>query len=215
MVQVTTDSAMKDNDQYLETFERFEAQAKQPSWIYPLRKAGMARFAELGFPTLQQEDWRFTNVAPIAKLPFKPVFQASPASLTPEAIAEFTFGSLAATRLVFVNGHHVPELSSVPGPQPTGVIVGSLATALAGDSGLIKEHLARYQQGEDNPFVALNAAFFQDGGLVYVPAGKSLDAPVHLLFISTGDEPGAASHSRNLIIAEKGSQATVLESYVS
>ena len=206
---------MNDTDPYLETFDRFEAQAKQPPWVFPLRKAGIARFAELGFPTLQQEDWRFTNVAPIAKLPFKPIFQASPDGLTPEAIAELTFGRLAATRLVFVNGHHVPGLSSAPGPQPTGAIVGSLAAALAGDSGLIKENLARYQQGEDNPFVALNAAFFQDGGLVYVPAGKSLDAPVHLLFISTGNEAGAISHPRNLIIAEKGSQATVLESYVS
>ena len=36
----------------------------------PLRKAGMASFAELGFPKLSDEDWRFTNVAPIAKLPF-------------------------------------------------------------------------------------------------------------------------------------------------
>ena len=40
-------------------------------------------------------------------------------------------------------------------------------------------------------------------------------APVHLLFISTAKEAGATSHPRNLIIAEKGSQVTVLESYVS
>ena len=215
MVQLTASPAMKETDPYLETFERFEEQAKQPAWVFPLRKAGIARFAELGFPTLQQEDWRFTNVAPIAKLPFNPVFQVSPASLPREAIAEFTFGRLVASRLVFVNGHYVAELSSSPEPQPQGVIVSSLAAALAGDSGLIKEHLARYPQGEDNPFVALNAAFFQDGGLVYVPAGKRLEAPVHLLFISTAKEAGATSHPRNLIIAEKGSQVTVLESYVS
>ena len=46
-------------------------------WLFPLRKAGLARFAELGFPTLRHEDWRFTNVAPIAKLPFKPIFDAT------------------------------------------------------------------------------------------------------------------------------------------
>ena len=85
------DPAMKETDPYLETFERFEAQAKQPAWVFPLRKAGIARFAELGFPTLQQEDWRFTNVAPIAKLPFKPVFQVSRDSLTPEAVADVHF----------------------------------------------------------------------------------------------------------------------------
>jgi len=214
MVQLTAIPAMKETDQYQETFERFEAQAKQPAWIFPLRKAGMARFAELGFPTLQQEDWRFTNVAPIAKLPFRPVFQVPRDGLTPEAVAGFTFGKLAVNRLVFVDGHYAAELSS-PGPQPPGVVVSSLAAALAGGLGPIKEHLADQAQGEDNPFAALNAAFFQDGGFIYVPAGKRLDAPVHLLFISTAKEAGATAHPRNLIIAEKASQATVLESYVS
>ena len=205
---------MKETDQYLKAFERFEAQAKQPAWVFPLRKAGIARFAELGFPTLQQEDWRFTNVEPIGKLPFRPVFQVSRDGLTPEAVAAFAFGKLAARRLVFVNGHYAAELSS-PGPQAQGVIVGSLAAALAGELGPIKEHLGHYAQGENNPFTALNTAFFQDGGYVYVPAGQRLEAPVQLLFISTATEAGAASHPRNLILAEKGSEVTVLESYVS
>ena len=215
MVQLMANPALKETDSYLETFERFEPQAKQPAWVFPLRKAGIARFAELGFPTLDQEDWRFTNVAPIAKLPFKPVLEVSRNSLTREALAEFTFGKLAASRLVFVNGHYAAELSSSPGPQPEGVIVGSLAAALAGDGGLVKEYLARYPQGEENAFAALNAAFFQDGGFIYVPAGKRVEAPVHLLFISTAKEAGATAHPRNLIIAEKGSQVTVLESYAS
>ena len=64
-------------DAYLENFSHFEREAKQPAWMLPFRKGGLARFAELGFPTLQHEDWRFTNVAPIAKLPFKPVFEAN------------------------------------------------------------------------------------------------------------------------------------------
>ncbi len=208
-------SAMKETDPYVETFERFEARGKQPPWVFLLRKAGITRFAELGFPTLQQEDWRFTNVAPIAKLPFKPVLEVASNSLTPEAIAGFTFGRLAASRLVFVNGHYVAELSSSPGPQPQGVVVSSLAAALAGGSGLLKEHLARHPQGEDNPFAALNAAFFQDGGLVYVPAGKRLEAPVHLLFITTAKEAGATAQPRNVIIADEASQVKVFESYVS
>jgi Fe-S cluster assembly protein SufD len=215
MVQLMATPATKETDSYLETFERFEEQAKRPAWVFPLRKAGITRFAELGFPTLQQEDWRFTNVAPIAQLPFKPVFQMSRNSLTRAALAELTFGKLAASRLVFVNGHYAAELSSSPGTQPQGVIVSSLAAALAGDSGLVKEHLGRYAQGEEDPFVALNAAFFQDGGFVYVPAGRRVEAPVHLLFISTTKEAGATAHPRNLIIAEKGSQVTLLESYVS
>jgi Fe-S cluster assembly protein SufD len=214
MVQLMVSPTKKETDQYLETFERFEAQAKQPAWVFPLRKAGIARFAEMGFPTLQQEDWRFTNVAPIASLPFKPMLEASPDGLSREAVAEFTFGKLAASRLVFVNGHYAAGLSS-PGELPAGVIVGSLAEALATDSPLVKDHLAHYAQGQDNPFAALNAAFFRDGGFVYVPAGRQLEVPVHLLFVSTSRDAGATSQPRNLIVAERASQFTVLESYVS
>ena len=74
MIEIATTEAMKQTDPYLEQFERWiEPSAGQhPAWLYPLRKAGLARFAELGFPTLRDEDWRFTNIAPIAKMPFKP-----------------------------------------------------------------------------------------------------------------------------------------------
>ncbi len=212
MVEARANAAMNETEQYLKTFEVFETQARQPAWMYPLRKSGIARFAELGFPTVQQEDWRFTNVAPIARLPFKPVFQLARDGLTRETIGGLTLGKMAASRLVFVDGHYAADLSS-PGSQPDGVIVGSLAAALAGDTGLIKQHLGHYAQGEDNAFTALNAAFFQDGGFIYVPAGRRLEVPVHLLFISTANEAGAAFNPRNLIVAEEASQVTVLESY--
>jgi len=205
---------MRETDPHLQKFERMERDAHHPSWVYPLRKAGMARFAELGFPTVQQEDWRFTNVAPIAKLPLEPVLQAARERPGPDAVAAFTFGRLAASRLVFVNGQYAADLSS-PGLHQQGVVVCNLAAALVGDTGLIEKHLGRHAQDEHNPFTALNTAFFQDGGFIFVPAGRSVDKPIHLLFITTAREAGAASHPRNLIIAEAGSRATVLESYAS
>src|SRR5438552_10387112 len=114
MVQAKENAVMKQTDPHLEKFERFEKEAKQPPWVFPLRKAGIARFAELGFPTVQQEDWRFTNVSPIARLPFKPVFQPSRNGLTAESISKLVWGNLPATRLVLVNGHYVRVLSSSP-----------------------------------------------------------------------------------------------------
>src|SRR6266481_4347347 len=143
MVETEEQAAMKETEPHQRKFEWFEKHAQKPAWIFPLRKAGLARFAELGFPTLQQEDWRFTNVAPIAKLPFKPVFEATRNGLTPETISQFTFSRVTGTRLVFVNGHYLAELSS-PGPAMPGLVAGSLAAALARDPGLIESHLARY-----------------------------------------------------------------------
>lgn len=205
---------MKETEPYLQKFARFENEPKQPSWLFPLRKAGIARFAELGFPTINDEDWRFTNVAPIAKLPFHPSFEPSRDGLEPESITHFTFSSLPGTRLVFVNGHYVADLSAISKPQP-GVKISSLAAALGTEPNLLEKHLARYAHGQDNAFTSLNTAFFQDGAFIHVAAGKIVEAPIHLLFISTGKETGATSHPRNLIVAEKAAQVTVLESYIS
>src|SRR5438132_2212017 len=137
--------AARNTDPYLVKFERFEKEAKHPPWLFPLRKAGLARFAELGFPTVNDEDWRFTNVAPIAKLPFKPVFQAARDGVTEAAVRKFSFGTLPANRFVFVDGHYAADLSA-PGKEAHGIIVMNLAAALDLHSPLIEKHLGRHAQ---------------------------------------------------------------------
>lgn len=204
----------KDTGPYWSKFERLEKLAQEPTWVTAARKTAMARFAELGFPTLKDEDWRFTNVAPIAKLPFRPALELAQHGLTPDTLTRYAFAGLRGTRLVFVNGHFSPELSSLA-PQPEGVKISSLKQALLSDAALVEEHLFRHARTDDSAFAALNTAFFQDGALIFVPADKAVTQPVHLLFVSTGKENGAAAHPRNLIVAERGSQVTVIESYVS
>jgi Fe-S cluster assembly protein SufD len=214
MVQAKENAATQDLAPQLEKFEWFEGHARQPAWVFPLRKAGMARFAELGYPTLRDEDWRFTNVAPIAKLPFRPALEAGTHEVTAADVADLVFGKIPARRLVFLNGHYAPHLSA-PGPEQAGVVVTSLAAALARDAGLIERQLAAQGPGSNDAFSALNTAFFRDGAFIHLREGRALPEPIHLLFISTAKEPGTAIHPRNLIVAEKGSRLTVLESYVS
>lgn len=205
---------MRASDPYLarfeDTFER-EGAARGPAWLYPIRKAGISRFAEMGLPTPQHEDWRFTNVAPIGRLPFKPLLAPTESSIKLE---QFHFTNLPSNRLVFVNGHYSARLSSVL-PQESGVQIASLAEALRNDGALLQKYLGRFAKTDENGFVALNTAFFTDGAFIYVPAGKSVREAVHLIFIATTGEAGAAIHPRNLIIAEPNSKLTMIESYVS
>src|SRR5678815_6107342 len=91
MTTMQTTLAAKQTEPYVKAFERFEQAdgRRQPSWLFPLRKAGIARFAELGFPTLKHEDWRFTNVAPLAKLPFRPIVEPDLRGVTTETLGKF------------------------------------------------------------------------------------------------------------------------------
>ncbi len=198
---------------FLENFSRFES-ALQPSWLLPLRRAGIARFAELGFPTLQDEDWRFTNVAPLARLPLQPATEPANDAAAHAALEKFIFAHLPGARLVFVNGQYSMALSSVHG-LPDGVRVSNLTAALVADSEFLKRQFGLYAPANNNAFAALNQAFFTDGGFVQVPAGISVAEPIQFIFISTARQGGETIQPRNLIVTGANSKATVIESYLS
>lgn len=205
----------QETNRYLEAFAQFEKATAGDggAWLCPIRRAAIARFADLGFPTLRDEDWRFTNVAPIAGTAFR--LAGEGASMPePGALAPFTFAGIACHRLVFVNGRYVPGLS-VPGSLPAGVKVASLAEALRADRGLLEPHLTRYADYHHDAFSALNTAFLADGAFVRIPRGRVLEAPIHLLYVSTGVEAPLMTHPRNLLVADEDSQATIVEDYVS
>lgn len=203
-------------ESHLETFARFEegAAGSDLGWLRSIRRSAMARFSALGFPTTHDEDWRFTNVAPIAETPFG-LARDGGIELTSPELDRLRVPGFASIRLVFVNGRYEPRLSR-QGPLPAGVKVGSLADELAADPGPLEEHLARYADYQHDSFSALNTAFIKDGALVRIPRRTVLSEPIYLLYISA---PGAAApavtHPRNLIVAGDETQATVVEDYVS
>jgi Fe-S cluster assembly protein SufD len=183
-----------------------------PAWLKPKRQAALACAARLGFPTAQDEEWRFTRITPLLHLPLHP---AKPLArrLAAGEIAPFTFG-LDACRLVFVDGYFCADLSSPPAPGGDLQAL-SLRAALAGNAPELERYLTDIADDETMVFTALNTAFFQDGALVCAAPGKVIAQPVHLLFISTAGEAGATAHVRNLIVAGAGSEMKILETYVS
>jgi Fe-S cluster assembly protein SufD len=193
-------------------FARFHAdlESQTPPWLTGLRKDAFRRFEDLGFPTTRQEEWRFTNVKRIAETEF--ALAEIPAPLSRETVAPFVLDE-DYLRLVFVNGHYVSDLSAT-GATPRGVVISSLSAALADHPALIEDHLGQLASDENACFAALNSAFVREGGFVHLPRGAVVERPIHLLFISTGNGSPTVSHPRNLIIAERDTQVSIIESYV-
>lgn len=216
MTQTLNKPIAAEADSRLAAFDRLEAvfAKQQPAWLFPLRKAGISQFAELGFPTLHDEDWRFTNVAPAAKLPFLPMTEPAASTVTIADLKQFPFSDQPGSRLVFVDGHYAASLSQLT-ELPAGVKVASLKQALSTDSALIEKHLTRYSSGETNALTALNTAFFTDGLFVHVPKNAVVEQPVQVIYLSTATETGSTTHVRNLIIADANAKITLIESYVS
>lgn len=207
-------------DTWLAAFDRSVRRpgGAAPEWLVALRREAMTRFSETGFPTTRDEDWRRTSVAPIARTAFLPAVEAAPVTAPTEARIERLAPSAGARRLVFLDGRLVPELSRTAALPPGVTFTGLAAVLAAGNmDDLIRTHLGRYAiaaEGRSGAFTRLNTALFADGALLHLPEGIILEGPVHLIFVATGRQGAAVvSHPRVLIVMDRGSQATVVETY--
>ncbi len=199
-------------DVFRSRYEALAHAADAPGWLGGLRREGFSRFAERGFPGPREEAWRHTNVAPIARTSFT---LPEPGRAVPaDRLRQLDFGgAFTGCELVFVDGRFVPALSSPAGAE--GVRLGSLADALRDDPERLHPHLARLAPPDQtDPFRGLNTALLEDGGFVELAPDVAPTAPIHLVFISTG-QAGAptVTHPRTLILAGRGCHATVVETY--
>ncbi|MDH3252267.1 MAG: Fe-S cluster assembly protein SufD [Ignavibacteria bacterium] len=208
----TPEQTMK---RYLSHFEVFEKSlnGESRSAVHDLRRKAIARFGKTGFPTTRDEEWRFTNVAPIAKMSFVQVVGSDRHGISRKDLEQFLLPDLSAHRMVLVNGRFSRELSSA-GTLPKGVTIDSLANVLTVDQQLAARHLGRYATVESNPFVALGTAFLHDGVFIHVPDNTMLEHPVQVLFVSTGGAEPFVVHPRNLVLVGKQARLSVVESFV-
>lgn len=195
----------------LRTLEKREA-SNIPSELASLRRTAFSRFAELGFPTPREEEWKYTNVSPILKNRFEFAIGQPANGLTAEEIHSFRLSGLAGAQLVFVNGLFSRKLSHT-GELPSGVKAGSLSEILAHDPALVRSSLGRFASFDRNGFTALNTAFIQDGAFLHLARNSSYEMPIHLAFITHSPAGPLLSQPRNLIVLEPGSRAAVIESY--
>jgi Fe-S cluster assembly protein SufD len=182
-----------------------------PRWLQDLRDRGAARFAALGFPTVRDEEWRFTNISPIANTEFVAATEA--AAVTSHSLRGVVYSD-ACNRIVVVNGRFSAQLSGVHG-LANGVRVGSLAAAVSEHADVVPRYLGQLADFGTKAFTALNTALAVDGVYVYIPDGVVLDQPIHLLFVTTSRDPQPImSNVRTLVVVGDRAQARIVETYV-
>ncbi|MDD5218292.1 MAG: Fe-S cluster assembly protein SufD [Candidatus Omnitrophica bacterium] len=205
-----------DKKNYEDAFKIFESVSEREtaSWFREHKAAAISRVAQLDFPTRKNEDWKYTDVSPIVantyRFPLKPAINDLPFA----RIEPFLFGQSDWPRLVFINGVFSGQLSQTAG-LPSGVKVCNLREVLRTDNGFPRQQLNRYALPEKRIFTALNAAFTDEGACVYFPPGLEIQQPVHLIYVTVPSEDKILVHPRNLVIADKGARAAVIESFVS
>jgi len=185
---------------------------KENDWFSKQRQSAFDIFQESGFPNTRVEDWKYTDVKPIAKNTFSNITESNVASDNNE-IDEILIKDLDCVNLVFINGAYSEKYSDIKNIS-SKIVIKSMADALINDESLLKKHLTKHINQELNSFTALNTAFIQDGAYINISANTNIDKPINITYISRDSNHPFATHPRNLIVMGENSNATVIENYV-
>ncbi len=188
-------------DHYRACFAR-RSSAERVDWLAPIRRDAFTHFEALGFPSRTLEEWRYTNVAPIARQAFTPAAAAAEVDITSLGLSDF-----GGPRAVFVDGHHAASLSSD--------LVDEHFEFQSLTAGSPVSNYATLAHVKDDGFSALNTAFAEDAAIVTLSRGAVMARPLHLVFVSSGSSEATASFPRVLIHAESGSEGLIVQEHIS
>ncbi|MEH2224886.1 Fe-S cluster assembly protein SufD [Nostoc sp.] len=200
-------TSMLDRDDYLTGLLNQVTATKTEGWLQELRQSAANWVRHSILPTTREEEWRFTDLSSLRKVQFN-VEAGNFASLEFDILPE-----AANSRLVFVNGVFAPELSAVS-DLPSGIVVSNLAGLSAVEQEGVRQYLAQ-AEGAQEVFTALNTAGITDAAVVWVKKNVVVETPIHLVFISVAGETATISQPRCLVVAESGSQVTLVEEYTN
>jgi Fe-S cluster assembly protein SufD len=196
-----------------ERARRWRRSRREPLQLDDIRWEALDRFLALGFPTTLDQEWRFTNIDPIAEKIF--TLAAEPANdTTHQLLSPFPLTDEFGAQLVCLDGYCLSDVLPIRN-LPAGVRLESLSKVLDSKAADVDTYLTRVALFKQQPFVAMNTALFTDGACVLIPPHTVIERPIHVRFISTGeaDRRPAMSHPRVLVVVDDYSHATIVESY--
>ncbi|GAB3692435.1 Fe-S cluster assembly protein SufD [Spirosoma flavus] len=194
-------AAFRDNE------ERMNGASKTA--LHQLRRSALKQFDQLGFPTIRNEEWKYSSVNGLLKESFD---LDESTTLTVDDLAPLEIPNLDGNILYFVNGRYHAELSRIVSPA-NEIQITSFADALKSEPDFIGTHFARYADYQESAFTALNTALASDGVVVRVPANTIVEQPIILRFITDARGRNSASQPRNLIVVGKNAEVMMAESY--
>jgi Fe-S cluster assembly protein SufD len=183
-----------------------ELPGQQLDWLRALRARADQSFADRGFPSPREEEWRYTNVTAIEKKRFQPGTPGTAADVEPM----LHLGLAEGWRVVLIDGVFNNALSRLEG-LPEGAIVLPMSEALARYPEKIRARLEQAPANAASRFVDFNTAFFRDG--VYIDIGDrvAVTAPIQILHLAT--QPEGLCVTRHLITLGRQAEARIVETH--
>ena len=198
-------------DQCIADYEiRSSLSSAEAPELSSLRQKAFQQFKKSGFPSTKVEDWKYTNLVPTLKEGFEPEQDEEVLSVKEEVIAKAKINSLDCYQIVLVNGKYRAGLSDAVPVE--GVYLMSLSEATGRPA--FQQHFGKYIDLEKHHFAAANTALFRNGLFLEVKKNTIVEKPLHIIHITTADEP-TFFQPRQLMVIGTSASVNVIESYAT
>jgi Fe-S cluster assembly protein SufD len=179
----------------------------EPLWLRESRLVGWELYEETPMPR-DEEEWRRSDYRSIHWDEASRLVSPNGGSLSvvPKQMLEPLIGEVQGGTLVFVDGKVIKsELADSLKKQ--GVVFTDLLTACRDHEDLVRERLmTKAVKPSDGKFAALHSALWTHGVFLYVPKGKVVELPLHVVMYNT---QAGATMGHVLVVLEEAAQATV------
>lgn len=199
---------------FINNFSEFEKNmnGEKEHHIHQLRREAIKNFSKLNFPNTKDEEWKYTNISPLLNHKFVPANNESAEKKIDTSA--FLFSKDEHSVITFINGIY-SKVNSKLMDLPAGVLIDSLSLIEKNKPELIQQYFGKFASTGNNIFTALGTAFINDGVFIHIPDGKVIEDIIHILYITDTSDEEIIVQPRNLIVAGKNSQATIIEHYLS
>ncbi|MBC8034310.1 MAG: hypothetical protein H7Y03_09200, partial [Chitinophagaceae bacterium] len=175
-----------------------------------LRKQAFDNFKAKGFPSIKEEDWRFTSLVPFLDTDYSLSGYPAAENMIAEAVRKALIPSLNGYRIVLLNGSIHAGLSLLPPPEMATIVpVKDIIHTEA-----YKEQLASFTKTEGNTLTALNSAFFSDGFYLEIKKDAVVDKPLEFIHIYTSVE-NVFFQPRHLVVVNRNAKAEMVETSIT
>ena len=210
MTQPVINSQIPVTEKYVALFHANRSVLEQGSspLLNRMRETAVKRFARSGVPDSGNENYKYTDLQPVFDRDYHPAIRYRKPDMDLNHVFRCDVPLLDTHTIFLVNGWYY-EGNQKPEGLPAGTIIGSIRQ-IANEKPELLQHCLNGLAGlSDDPMVALNTAFAQDGFFLYVPDHVVLEKPVQVVNLLSGQEP-VFTTQRNLIMVGEYSQAQVI-----
>ncbi len=178
------------------------------------RESLLNRFLEKGIPTHKDEEWKYTSLRLLAEQRFT----CETIAEVDESLLKSVAGLGDGPRIVFWNGSFCLPLSNISN-LGKGVGFRTLQECLQAEKlpenfGEIARLEGRLGSSNDERLVFLNGAAFEDGAVIEIEAGATVEEPVQIVFLTGASVAPELSFPRIFIRLGENAQAKIAEFHV-